>query len=100
MVGYFSGDFGSLRGFLNELQPSLGDVSLRCVSRVAVSFVVATADAVSSVEFKFPGSVARKFEMAVGGTIFIDVEGVAARCSAGLPTSRQVALTRRCVSSR
>ena len=66
---------------MNELQPNLGDVALRCVSRVAVSFVVATADvAVSSVEFKFPGSVARRFEMAVGGKIFIDVEGVADAC--------------------
>ena len=86
---------------MNELQPNLGDVALRCVSRVAVSFVVATADvAVSSVEFKFPGSVARRFEMAVGGNIFIDVEGVAARCSVCLLMSQQVALTRRCVSSR
>ena len=42
----------------------------------------------------------QRFEMAVGGTIFIDVEGVAARCSVGFVTSRQVALTRRCVSRR
>ena len=86
---------------MNELQPNLGDVALKCVSRVAVSFVVATADVVvSSVEFKFPGSVAWRFEMAVGGKIFIDIEGVAARCSVCLLTSQQVALTRRCVSSR
>ena len=54
--------------------PCLSDVY---VPRVAVSFVVVTAAAVSSAEFKFPGSVARKFEMAVEETIFIDVEGVA-----------------------
>ena len=76
----------------DELQPCLGDVVFRCVPRVAVSFVVATAAAVTSAEFQFSGSVAR--------TIFIKVEGVAARCCDGLPTSRQVALTRRCVLSR
>ena len=56
----------------DELQ---GDVVFRCVPRVAVSIDVATAAAVTSAEFKFPGSVV----IAVEETIFIGVEGVAAR---------------------
>ena len=70
---------------------------------VAVACVVATADD-SCVKFKFPGSVvlefkldAVEFKFAVEITAFIVVEGGAARRRR---TSRQVALTRRCVSRR
>ena len=55
---------------------------------------------VPSVEFKFPGSVAASFEFAVGEMIFIVLEGGVGSRPGSRDTSRQVALTRRCVSRR
>ena len=76
-VVHFSVFFESLRGLLkDELQPCLGD---GCVPRVAVSIVVATAAAVTS------------------ATIFIGVEGVAARCS---PRLSQPNMGNLCISAQ
>ena len=79
------------------------DAACAIVGEFELKFVVATADAVA-VEFKFPHSDALRdateFELAVEKMIFIDLGGGVASSSGRVWTSRQVALTRKCVSSR